>query len=83
MWSAVWWRCGSVVALPGVEHKNDPSDGTPLYEDRLRAGAVQRGEEKAQGRPESSLGVSKGAVGKGTDSIAGAVVIGKRNMVSK
>ena len=63
--------------------ENDPRDGTPLYEDRLRAGAVQPGEEKAQGRPESSLGVSKGAVGKEIDSLAGAVVIGQGNMVSK
>ena len=83
MWSSQCRRCGSVGALPGEDHKNDPRDGTPLYEDRLRAGAVQPGEEKAQGRPESSLGVSKGAVGKEIDSLAGAAVIGKGNMVSK
>ena len=29
------------------------------YKDRLRAGAVQRREEKALGRPESSLSVFK------------------------
>jgi len=29
------------------------------YEDRLRAGAVQPGEEKATRRPESGLSVSK------------------------
>ena len=32
------------------------------YEDRLRAGAVQPGEEKAPGRPECGLSVPKGAV---------------------
>ncbi len=32
--------------------------------DRLRAGAAQPGEEKAVGRPESGLSVSKGAVRK-------------------
>ena len=39
-----------VHSSPGVHpegHKNAPRDGTPLYEDRQRAGAVQPGEEKA------------------------------------
>ena len=37
-------------------------------QDRLRAEAVQHGEEKAAGRPESGLSVPKGAVRKkGTD----------------
>ena len=45
---------------PEESHKNDPGDGTPPCEDRLRAGAVQPGEEKAH----SSLSVSKGAVRK-------------------
>ena len=53
------------------------------YEDRLRAGAVHPGEEKAPGRPKNSLSVSKGAVGKkGTDSLAGSVVIGQGEMSS-
>jgi len=38
-----------------------------------RAEAVQPGGEKAAGRPESGLSVSKGAVRKGTDSLAGSV----------
>ena len=58
-------------------HKNDPSGGTLPYEDRRRAGAVQHGEGKAPGRPESSLPPSRGAVRKkGTDSLAGSVVTG-------
>ena len=40
----------------GMEHLS--------YKDRLRAGAVQHGEEKAPGRPESGLSVSTGAVRK-------------------
>ena len=51
-------------------------------EDRLKAGAVQPGEEKAPGRPRSGLLASKGAVRrKGTDSSAGCVGIGQREMV--
>jgi len=34
------------------------------YEDRLSAGAGQPAEEKAPGRPESSLSVPKGAIRK-------------------
>ena len=54
------------------------------YEDELRAGAVHLGEEKALGRPESSLSVSKGEnVGKkGTDFIAESVVTGHGEMDS-
>ena len=42
-----------------------------------RAGAVQHGEGKAAGRAESGLSVSKGErwERKGTDSIAGSVVM--------
>ena len=46
---------------PEEGHKNDPRDGTPLLHEKAeRAGAVQPGEEKALGRPESGLSVSKG-----------------------
>ena len=52
-------------------------------EDRLRAGAVQPREEKAAGRSESSLSVSKAAVKrKGTDSLGESAVTGQREMVS-
>ena len=53
--SSVQERYGTVGVRPEEGHKNDPRDGTPPNEDRLRAGAVQPGEEKALGRPESSL----------------------------
>ena len=53
-------------------HKNDPRDGTPLLcEHTERTGAVQPGEVKAPGRPDSGLSVSKGELKerkKGTDS---------------
>lgn len=63
-------RRGPVGARPEEGHRNGARDGTPPYEDRLRAGAVQPGEEKAAGRAESGLSVSKGAVRrKGTDSL--------------
>jgi len=52
------WSCCSAAR----GHRNDPRDGTPPYEDRLRAGAVQPGEQKATGRPESGLSVSKGGL---------------------
>ena len=55
---------GSVVACPEEGHRNDPRDGSPPYEDRLRAGAVQHGEEKTAGRPGGGLSVSNGAVRK-------------------
>ena len=46
-------------------------------EDRLRKGVVRCEEEKASGRPVSSLSVSKGDMKeKLTDSLAGSVVIG-------
>jgi len=45
----------------GGGHKNDTRDGTPLLQEQdERAGAVQPGEEKALGRSESGLSVSKG-----------------------
>mgnify|MGYP001864662682 CR=1 FL=1 len=55
------------------------------YKDRLRAGAVQPGEEKALGRPESGLSLSKrGATGKKAmaDTLAGSVVAGQWEIVS-
>ena len=42
-----------------MSHKNAPQDGTPLYENRLRAGAVLPAGEKALGRPESGLSVPR------------------------
>ena len=48
-------RRGTVGACSAEGLKNDPRDGTPPCEDRLRAGAVQPGEQKAH----SSLSVSK------------------------
>ena len=39
------------------------------YEDRLRAEAVQPGEEKALGRSESSLSVSEGELKEGRGQI--------------
>ena len=42
-------------------NKTDPRDGTPsLWGQAGRAGAVQPGEEKALGRPDSGLSVSTG-----------------------
>ena len=54
------------------------------YEDRERAWAVQPGEEKAPGRLNSSLSISKGkaTVKKGTDSLTGSVVKRQWEMVS-
>ena len=40
--------------IQGLEHLS--------YEDRLRAGAVQPGEEKAPGRPDNNLSVSEGGL---------------------
>ena len=39
------------------------------YKDRLRAGAVQPGEEKALGRPGSGLSISKGGCKKERDRL--------------
>jgi len=45
---------------PEKGHKNDPRDATPLLQGQAeRAGAVQPGEKKVPGRPESSLSVCK------------------------
>ena len=66
-------RHGPVGACPEESHRNDPRDGTHPCKDRLRTGAAQPGEEKAPGRPESSLSVSKKGMyeRRGTDSSAG------------
>ena len=47
--------------MSGEGHKNDHRDGTPPYEDILRAGAVQPGEEKVLGDL-SGLSISKGGL---------------------
>ena len=58
------------TVIRGMEHLSS--------EDRLRVGVVQPGEEKAPGRPCSSLPVPKRQpTGKlGRDSLTGSVVIG-------
>ena len=62
MESSVQKRHGAVGGRPEEGHGNNTRDGKLSYEDRLRAGAVQHGEEKALGRCESSLSVSKGGL---------------------
>jgi len=49
------------------------------YKDSLRAGVAHPGEEMNLGRSDSSLSVSKGGGvrEKGTDSLAGSVLIGQ------
>ena len=54
-------RRGPVRAHPDEGHKTDPRDGTVLLRGQAeKAEAVQPGEEKAMGRPESSLSISTG-----------------------
>ena len=61
--SSVQERHGAVGACPEEGHKSDPRDGTPLLQGQAeRAGAVQLGEEKAPGVPDSSLSISKGGL---------------------
>jgi len=48
----------------------------------VRAGAVQPGVENAPRRAESSLSLREAVRKKGTDSLAGSVVLGKGEMVS-
>ena len=62
MESSVQERHRPARVHPEEGHRNDPRDGTPLYEDRLRAGAVLPGGEKALGRPEGSFSVSRGGL---------------------
>ena len=60
------------------------SKGWIIFLSAERAGPVHLGEEKALGRPDSGISVSKvGAIRKNrTDSLAGSVVIEQREMVS-
>ena len=59
--SSVQERHGSVGAHPKKGRKSDPHNGTPLlWKQAERAGAVQPGQEKASGRSENGLSVSKG-----------------------
>jgi len=54
--SLVQERSGSVRAWPEERHKDDLRGGTPpLQRQAGRFGAVQPGEEKAPGRPNSSI----------------------------
>jgi len=73
--SSVQKRDGAVRAHPEEGHRNDPRDGTPLLCGQPeRAGAVQPGEEKAAGRPESGLSVSKGGCKKEGGSLFSRVI---------
>ena len=59
--SSVQERHRPVETCPEEGHKNDPRDGILLLQGQVkRDGAVQPGEEKALGRPESGLSASKG-----------------------
>lgn len=66
-------------------HRRDPTDGTPPLQGQVeRAGAVQPREEKAPGRSESSLSVSKARAvrRKRTDCLIGSMMIGQGEMDS-
>ena len=59
--TSVQERCGLDGVCPEEGHKNGRRDGTPFLQGQAeRAGAVQSVEEKALGRPDSDLSVSKG-----------------------
>ena len=76
---------GPVSVCPEEGHKNDPGDGTPPIRGQAeRLGAVQPGNEKAVGRPESGLSVSKREAikKKDADTSAECVVTGQGKMVS-
>jgi len=61
---------GLVGVSPEEGHKDDPRAGAPLLGAKAeRFGAVQPGEEKAVGRPYSSLPVPEGAYRKYGESI--------------
>ena len=63
-------RHGPVRAHPDEGHRNDSKNGTPPYRGEAeRAGAVQHGEEKAPGIPESGVSVSKRGLQEGTGQI--------------
>jgi len=75
-------RCGYVGVCPEEGHKNDPRGGTPPCEGRLRELELCC-LEKALGRPESSLSVSKGRAErrKRTDSLAESLLTEQGEMV--
>jgi len=53
-----------------VGHKDDPRAGAPLLWGKAETvGAVQRGEEKAPGRPYSSLSVPEGGLKRKMEKI--------------
>ena len=59
-------RHGPVGSHSEKGHKNDPRDGAPPLQGQAeRAGCLQLGEEKAFGRPYSSLPVFKGDLQEG------------------
>ena len=85
--SSVQERHGAVRACPKEGHKNDPRDGTSLLRGQVKkVEAVQFGEEKPPGRPQSGLSLSEVGSGvvrkKGADSLAECVVTGQGEMVS-
>jgi len=73
---------GPVGAGPEEGHKNDPRAGTPILRGKGEiVGAVQPGEEKAPGKPYSSLSGLRGLIRKmGTNFLEGLVVIGQAVM---
>ena len=80
-------RHGPVSVCPEEGHRNDPGndDGTPPIRGQAeRLGAVQPGNEKAVGRSESGLSVSKREAikKKDADTSAECVVTGQGKMVS-
>jgi len=71
-------RHGAAGASPEEGHKNDLRDGTPLLQGQAeRVGAVQPGEEKAVGRPYSSLPVPEGAYKEAEGTLQGHAVAGR------
>jgi len=57
------WTCWR--ACPEEGHKSNPKDGTLLLQGQAeRAGAVQPGEVKNAGRPESGLSISERSYNK-------------------
>ena len=74
----LWWKKpfsvqekhGPVGAGPEEGHKNDQKAGTPLLRGKAdRVGVVQPREEKAPGRPLSSLPVPEGTYKKAGEGL--------------